>query len=229
MSWNIEVDDRLGTGPASHIDEFYGKSDLLHIDVDLLRTCRQVFDEAESRLYASHHFDFRVEPSCIVPFLQSLSHRGRQSIQSITLQYILYRPSWSDQVRNQFELDSDGWNLGCTYISENLRLREVNFDVSLEGLRTDFKDDTWVQNMIKIKGLQRLSQFGGCPTSCQDFWPKDGCPHVGISNAFNQLLVALLKYFKSEMVVGYKPDASEESWKFQDRACGRSKKRHEVN
>ncbi|KAI9789204.1 MAG: hypothetical protein M1833_002452 [Piccolia ochrophora] len=174
----------------------------MRIDVTLLRVNRQIFDEAEPVLYQCHDFDFCSHIFAAIPFLQSLTERARQNIAGARI-VLLRGPSPSKEVfeklftrelANANDNDCD-WSELCTYIQEHLRLRELQFTVA-GSLNRDFQDEFWVKDLVRIRGLQKLSWVskGERTYAVDNRWAKEDMLPL------RRRIDALLAYLRSEML-----------------------------
>ncbi len=184
------------------------------INVGLLRTCRQLFDEAEPILYQSQRFNFRTRESDVLLFLKALSERGRRNIDYLGLDlWYLFHP-----IENNTWLREDlrNWGEICSYVADHLSLRKLRFDICVEAVPDDFKNAVsarWIQNMVRIKNLDTLTQ-GSEETSAS--LRKDllafGEPTRKLDETLRSRLQALLEYLKTEMVRGYIARRQVETW-----------------
>lgn len=172
------------------------------INTPLLRANRQIHKEAEPILYKSRSFDFYIFLREGLNFLQKLSSRARAHITSVSmeLRFLLYQrddPDWDPS--NNFV---EQWGKLCRYISQNLHVSEVSFDVLVRGVPRDFKNEQWVKDFVQIQGLSRLSQRAGFMDAHRWRMCKDGEGEVEPNNILHMRLQALLAYLNSEMLRG---------------------------
>lgn len=138
----------------------------------ILGVNRQIHAEASHVLYSEHVFDFGMDIEGAVPFLQDLTPRSRESVKRIGIvkRAIPYSKSF----------DNFEWRTTCAYISENLRLAQLDLGVlggvpgSMWGMPpgqpefnefsvsdfheiTMFENMEWARQLAAIKGLQMLN------------------------------------------------------------------------
>ena len=146
------------------------------IHTSILGVNQQIHDEASHVLYSEHTFEFGTHIECILPFLQDLTPAALSSIKrlSIVKRSLPYTK----------DFDRCEWRNACAFISENLRL--VQLDLYVEGgtpslankpalywnqsctySKADFaliarldemdEDMEWTKHMVAIKDLQVLN------------------------------------------------------------------------
>lgn len=129
----------------------------LDIDAAILRTCHQIHDEAEPKLYQLHDFGFGTNTPSIVSFLQTVSHQARRNIRCIGMAFV----AWSHVEGNLGQLmiqDYQNWSIACSCIAENLALHELVFDLDIPVQLSDFKQWDGIEDLLKINGLKRVTQ-----------------------------------------------------------------------
>jgi len=187
----------------------------------LLRTNRQVYDEAEPILYQCVCFNFELDVDDGLNFFQRISNRARLNIQpiSMTLGYQVHWPrnsSWDG-------LDNlEDWSTMCAYIAENLRLRKLTFDCFYGAVPPNFKDEEWVRSLIKIKGLNSIVQKPTHPIPHLRMYSgkdREGDRYVTKRLIFR--LDALLDYLRSEMLERCPSPHEIASWDFDGVARSR--------
>lgn len=133
------------------------------INTAILRTSRALYEEAETFLYQLHEFDFQNDIFSVVTFLRSLSHNARQNLLCLTM-YLLPLQVIHVERPGSLSLSYLGrpnvldWGLACSYIRCHVRLREFAFHIESETPE-DFQHLCWVQDMVQIKGLQKLTYY----------------------------------------------------------------------
>lgn len=129
----------------------------LEIEAAILRTCQQIHDEAEPTLYRLHDFDFGTSTPTILSFLQTISNRARGNIRCLSMAFV----AWSNVRGSLHQLmmqDYQNWCLACSYIAENLQLHELIFDLDIPVEFCDFEQIDYIQDLLKITNLKRLTQ-----------------------------------------------------------------------
>ena len=177
----------------------------LGIDTAILRTSRALHEEAETFLYQLHEFDFSSDVFAIIPFLRCLSHNARQNISCLTVYLLLSevicaRPQGPWGLTYLGRPNTLDWGLACSYIACHVRLREFAFHIEGETPE-DFQHLRWVQDMVQIKRLQKLTYYEHKNINWQeelDFLRTEDEDRLttGISDQ-NQ---ALLSYLRSQML-----------------------------
>ena len=93
------------------------------IHTSILGVNQQIHDEASHVLYSEHTFEFGTHIECILPFLQDLTPAALSSIKHL------------DIVKRSLpytkDFDRCEWRNACAFISQNLRL--VQLDLYVEG------------------------------------------------------------------------------------------------
>ena len=146
------------------------------IHTSILGVNQQIHDEASHVLYSEHTFEFGTHIECILPFMQDLTPAALSSIQrlSIVKRSLPYTK----------DFDRCEWRNACAFISQNLRL--VQLDLYVEGgtpslankpalfwkqnstySKADFaliarleemdEDMEWTKHVVAIKDLQVLN------------------------------------------------------------------------
>ena len=142
----------------------------------ILGVNQQTHAEASYVLYSQHTFDFGMDIECILPFLQDLTPVARSSIKCMNLV--------KRSLPYTKDFDHCEWRNACAFISQNLRL--VQLDLYVEGgtpslahkpalywkqkstySKADFaliarldemdEDMEWMKHCVAIKGLQVLN------------------------------------------------------------------------
>ena len=178
------------------------------INTGLLLTNQQIFDEAEPMLYQTRFLNIGKHLDKGLQLLRNLSPRARENIRAvpIALPY-LYE---SDGIRRGgFDFIVKAWCQLCYYMSQNLRIRALSFTASVEALPANFVDETWVQYLIKIRGLKHLMQCDLQPLTAMEWRefsdkfpesePESEPESYKERKVLNSRLQALLSYLKSEM------------------------------
>ena len=137
------------------------KGDSKDINVSLLATNKLVNHEAVPVLYQMHTFDFATNVRSIVPFLRNLSDETRQNLRGVWME--LHNSQEPDhccggiggsRVRGS---DNQGaWLKACSFMGQNVKMEELNLTINVKILK-DFKSLKWVQALINIRGLRRLT------------------------------------------------------------------------
>lgn len=143
--------------PISSPDFDYYNQGELEIDAAILRTCRQVHDEAEPTLYRLHDFGFGTNTPSVMSFLQTISDRARQNIRCIGMAFV----AWSNvggSLGRLMTQDYQNWSLACSCIAENLQLHELVLDLDIPAKVSGFEQWECIQDLLKIKNLKRLTQ-----------------------------------------------------------------------
>lgn len=129
----------------------------LEIDAAILRTCHQIHDEAEPKLYRLHDFGFGTNTPSVVYFLQTVSVQARRNIRCIGIAFV----AWShvdgslDRLMMQ---DYQNWSIACSYIAKNLALHELVFYLDIPVQFSGFEQWDSIEDLLKITGLKRLTQ-----------------------------------------------------------------------
>ena len=185
-------------------------SGLKDIATALIRSNRHVFNEAEPLLYQFHCFSFEGCGDDGISFLHHISCRARQSIRRIRLEL------WGRLRR----FDNSKWNRDrltsrskvCTYIANNLHLRELRFDAIVLAVLANFPNEALALEFIQIKGLSSISQSPGTLACYRYAMSKDGEPDEGPNNLLQSRMNALLAYLRSEMLDRSAPPQSNDEW-----------------
>ena len=171
----------------------------IDIDTALLLTNRQIFDEAEPILYQTRFIQIGVYLHKGLEFLESLSPRARGNIRAvhIDLRYWCFCGLGIDH-------NLQYWSNLCGYISTNLQLHDLSFNVSEEAVPANFADAAWVKYLIKIRGIKRLVQCDFVYLGVTHFrsYHDSESDSESDSEAIELLdlrLQALLRYLRSEM------------------------------
>ncbi len=144
-----------------------------YIRSSILGVNRQIHAESSHVLYSEHTFDFGTDIESIVPFLQDLTPAALSSIKCISLV--------KRSLPYTKDFDRYEWRNTCAFISQNLRLEQLNLFVeggtlSLEKepalywkhySMADFaliarlaemdEDMEWMKHVVAIKDLQTLN------------------------------------------------------------------------
>ena len=138
----------------------------------ILGVNQQIHAEASHVLYSEHTFDFDLDIESVIPFLQDLTSRSRESIRSMRIvkRAIPYSKSY----------DNCEWQTACAYLSTHLQLAQLDlgvlggvpgsiwgmplgqpdfneFSMSDFDLITRFEDMEWARQLSAIEGLQVLN------------------------------------------------------------------------
>ena len=173
------------------------------IDTALLLANRQISDEAEPILYQTRFIRIGVYLHNGPEVLESLSPRARRNIRAVHIEL-----SDRDVHGRPFEFGQyniEDWCKSCDYISQNLQLHTLSFNVPVEAIPANFADEAWVKYLIKIRELKNLVQrdlltFIRDPevTASSD-GGSDSEPETESYQVFSSRLEALLSYLRSEM------------------------------
>ena len=175
------------------------------IDTALLLANRQISDEAEPIPYQTRFIRIGVYLHKGLEVLGNLSPRARRNIRAVHIEL-----SDCDVHGRPFEFGQyniEDWCKSCNYISQNLQLHSLSFNVSVQAIPANFADEAWVKYLIKIRELKHLVQ--------RDFMTFLRDPEVSASSdggsdsepepepepdqVLNSRLEALLSYLRSEM------------------------------
>ncbi|GAW21819.1 hypothetical protein ANO14919_113440 [Xylariales sp. No.14919] len=150
---------------------------------ELMRVCRDLYEETAEFVYARHVFDFGADVEAVRPFFEDLSDATRRRVASVAL----YKKGpwrydcWSDRCE---------WRAACTYLRENasvqhLRLvvqagqvvkgQEVEADAPRElssadvALLVSIRHEAllWIGDVVRLKGLRTVDvvpDFGLMPS-----------------------------------------------------------------
>ena len=130
----------------------YGKD----ITTALLRSNRQIYDEALPILYQSHAFDFGIDVHNIAPFFSRTSSAARQNVGCIHMELLRYgidRPLRSVPGRDDNDNCLD-WSRACAYIAGNLRISELSFNINFT-IHQDFQRFRWVKDLAQIRSVRK--------------------------------------------------------------------------
>lgn len=184
------------------------------INTALLLTNRQIFDEAEPILYQTRFIHIGVYLRTGLEFLEGLSPRARRNIRAVHIE-LSHEGVCGLGYPFEFGHRIEDWCKLCDYMSQNLQLRALSFNVSLKEIPANFADQIWVKHLIKIRELkllvqrnftdmiERASSDGG-----SDSWPEPGPgpgpepepePESEQDQVLNSRLQALLSYLRSKM------------------------------
>ena len=160
---NVRLNRNESFGGSHNWDSFHlaydivveaGKNEFgIDIDSALLLTNRQIFDEAEPILYQTRFIQIGVYLHKGFEFLESLSPRARRNIRAVYISL----PYWCICGLG-IDHNLQYWSKLCAYISQNLQLRDLAFNVSEKAVPASFADEAWVKDLIKIRELKRLVQ-----------------------------------------------------------------------
>lgn len=147
-----------------------------YIRCSILRVNQQIHAEASHVLYSEHTFDFGTDIESILPFLQDLTPAALSSIKRIN---IVKR-----SLPYTKDFDRCEWRNACAFISQKLRLVELNLyveggtpslankpalywkqnstysmaDFSVIARLDEMEEDMeWMKHVAAIKGLQVLN------------------------------------------------------------------------
>ena len=182
------------------------KGESKDINVSLLATNRLVNNEAIPVLYQMHTFDFERNVRSIEPFLLNLSDETRQNLRGIWMElHNIHEPdhccgsirsSWGSGSDNQAALMK-----ACFFMAENVKMGELNLTINVK-ISANFKSLRWVQALIHIKGLQRLTLQA--KQHQDDEVPIRASYQEGSLTAsrpcFSEHLVQLFEYLRQEML-----------------------------
>ena len=182
------------------------KGDSKDINVSLLATNKLVNHEAVAVLYQMHTFDFATNVRSIVPFMRNLSDETRQNLRGIWMELHNNREpdhccggiagSWGRGSDNQA-----AWSKACLFMAENVKMEELNLTINVK-ISAEFKSLQWVQTLVKIKGLQRLTLQA--KQHRDDEVPIKASYQEGSLAAsrpcFSEHLVQLFEYLREEML-----------------------------
>lgn len=177
----------------------------------ILRVNRQVFHEAEPVLYQSHDFDFSFHTNLGLNFLQRISERGRLSIRYINMEFA-FLPEYAGNSTLDISPDVEEWGTACAYIADNLSLQEFSLDCFFGSVPADFRNAEWVKDLVRIRGLKKLSQEPRhLPSLKQDAWM---CKEVDDTpdKVLQIRLSALLKYLRCEMLDEGASESKSVAW-----------------
>ena len=172
------------------------------INTALLLTNRQIFDEAEPIFHQIRYLHIGPHLDKGLEVLRRLSPRARRDIQAVYI--ALPWMHFHGQQRIGFEDNEKAWSQLCYYMSQNLRLRTLSFDVTAEPPPTNFIDDViWVKYLVMIRGLKHLHpriRFCGLFDPV-DFSRDEGGSELdpGSQKGLDARRQALISYLKSEM------------------------------
>ena len=169
------------------------------INTAILRTSRALHEEAETFLYRLHEFDFSNDVFGVVPFLGTLSHNARQNLSCLTM-YLLPSNCISGLGVSFFcRPNILDWGLACSYIGSHLRLRHFAFNIAGEAPE-DFQHLRWVQGMLQITGLEKLTYY---EHKIKNWHDKD-CLRTEdedrVTTGISDRKEALLSYLRSQML-----------------------------
>lgn len=186
--------------------------------VTILRVNRQVFHEAEPILYQSRSFDFAYKPQRGLDFLQGISKRARLSIRCINMDFgfhpvLVKNDNWN--IPPYYE----EWDAACAYISDNLSIKELSFDCYSAAVPADFRNVHWVNGLVRIRGLKKLSQKPRHLPLMRHY--VDNCSGYDHSpdKVTQARMSGLLKYLRSEMLEAGAARTESIAWDFNDH-CG---------
>ena len=125
------------------------------ISTDLLFTNRQIFNEAEPILYQTRFLKIGNHLDRGLEFLRSLSPRARRNIRAVDI--ALPRARFQGAAQGiGISGNEKAWCQLCYYMSQNLRLRALSFDISADPPPDNFVDAAWVKYLVMIRGLKHL-------------------------------------------------------------------------
>ena len=173
------------------------------INIALLLTNRQIFDEAEPILYQTRFLHIGIYLRKGLEFLEGLSPRARRNIRVVHIE--LSDRDVHGRLFDFGQYNIEDWCQSCDYISQNLQLHSLSFNVPVEAIPANFADKAWVKYLIKIRELKHLVQrdFFTLIRHPEDIASSDGGsdsePETESFEVFNSRLEALLSYLRSEM------------------------------
>lgn len=179
----------------------------------ILFTNQQLHTEFKPVLYQSCTFEFGLELARGLYFLQKLSESARLNIRSIGM---IQAVPWTSPEVCEFELDERNmcrkmqWTAMCNYASKNLKLRHLVIDSVVISVPKNFTNVGWVQDLIQIRGLQRLSQgcmdCDDCTNTIYTYENTSRYEQGKITSAHR--LQEFLKFLRTEMLAGDAPAPS---------------------
>ena len=183
------------------------------IDTALLLTNRQIFNEAEPVLYQTRTLTIGFYLHKGLEFLQSLSPRARRNIRAVDVA-LPYRCCCGLDHPLQY------WRKLYAYMSQNLQLRVLYFNVSLRAIPANFADEVWVKDLIKMRELRHLMQlpftFVGDPKeSAHSVGGGDSGQETELYRVLSSRREAFLSYLRSKMCLfpgSRLLPAEEEGW-----------------
>ena len=122
------------------------------ISTALLLPNRQIFDEAEPVLYQTPTITIGFYLRKGLEFLQSLSPRARRNIRAVDVA-LPYRCCCGLEHPLQY------WRNLYAYMSQNLQLRVLFFNVSLRAIPANFAAEVWMKDLVKMRELKHLVQL----------------------------------------------------------------------
>ena len=169
------------------------------IDTALLLTNRQIFDETEPILYQTRFIQIGVYLHKGLEFLESLSPRARQNVRAVHIA-LPHRCICGLGMDHNLQY----WSKLCTYMSQNLQLRALSFNVSVKAVPANFANEAWVKYLINIRELKRLVQadfryLGDTEVDAFSGSGSDSEPKPEPNQVRDSRLQALLRYLRSEM------------------------------
>ena len=216
---NIRLDRHESFGGPRDWDCFHLAYDIMvqasknefgiDIDTALLLTNRQIFDEAEPILYKTRFIQIGVYLHKGFEFLESLSPRARRNIRAVYISL----PYWCICGLG-IDHNLQYWCKLCAYMSQNLQLRDLAFNVSENAVPANFADEAWVKDLIKIRELKRLVQcnfiyqghthfkpYSDSESDVETYYDSDNDSESepDPTQVLNSRLQALLRYLRSEM------------------------------
>lgn len=166
------------------------------INTALLRTNQQIFNEAEPILYQTRLFKIGVHLDEGLELLRSLSPRARRNVRAVYIA-LPYLYTCDGLWESDLDYKLQAWCKLCDYMSRELRLSTLSFDVFVKNVPSNFVDTAWVESLVKIRGLQQLMQ--------RDLEWDEVMDYYGDFSALEPYevliprLEALLSYLRSEM------------------------------
>ena len=170
------------------------------IDTALLLTNRQIFDEAEPILYQTRFIQIGVYLHKGLEYLESLSPRARRNIRAVHIT-LPHRCICGLGIDHSLQY----WSKLCAYMSQNLQLRTLSFNVSVKSIPANFAAEAWVKVLIKFRELERLVQgdfkFISADQDLTGYLDdaSDSEPEPGKHKVLDSRRQALLGYLKSKM------------------------------
>ena len=161
-TYNVQIGhpDRLESFRTS-----YALINKPNIHAAILRTNKQIYEEASHVLYSSYIFDFAQDVESVIPFLTDRTPFALSSIRKLNL---VKRSPTSSRYFDQSE-----WNAACDFISTHLELQHLGLGVfggtatttsyvkdtfvkSDFNFITLFENMEWVRHLLAVRGLKRL-------------------------------------------------------------------------
>ena len=182
------------------------KGDSKDINVSLLTANKMVNHEGVPVLYQMHTFDFGRCVRSVIPFLLKLSIETRQNLRGIWMELHDSHErdhccggnsnAWSKRSDNQA-----AWLKACMYLAEDVKMKELNLSINVK-ISSEFKSLKWVQQLVRIKGLRRLTleakQHRDDEVTIRASY-QEGCLSA-TRTCFSEHLIQLFDYLREEML-----------------------------